>query len=306
MKNISKKILKSYTALALLIFPGFLFAQDTLVEPAAAPTKEYMKRTFENTVALNNQTVENVSHKSLDFMIQHRFALIKNSDDLYGFYGPSNIRLGLTYGVTKFLALGVGVTKNKMIYDFNAKANILKQTKGKGCPVSLTYYGSIGRSALDDNAFINQDSVYKSQNRLTFFNEIIVGRKLNSKFSVQVAFTYSHMNLVDSIYQQHDFYSVALLARYKFSPQSSVMFDYDYVLNASDIDASVRPKPNFTIGYEVSTGSHQFQIFVGTAQQIVNEEYRVYNQNQFVSNKNDVFKMEVLFGFNITRDWSFK
>lgn len=298
MKITKNKITRLYSALACVALPVFLFAQDT-TEVAATPTKELVKHTFENQIALNNQTVENVSHKSLDFMIQHRFALIENADDLFGFYGPSNIRLGLTYGITKRISLGVGVTKNKMIYDFNAKVNLLQQSKGKGMPVTVTYFGNIGRSALDEDNFKGPDGNYKAADRLTYFNEIIIGRKFNSKISLQLAGTYSHMNLIDSIYQQHDFISLSFLGRYKFSPQSSVMVDFDYVLNASGIDESVRPQYNATVGYEVSTGSHQFQVFVGTAQNIVDQEYRVYNQNDFG-------KLEVVFGFNITRDWSFK
>ena len=169
-------------------------------------------------------------------MIQHRFGLIESNDDLFGFYAPANIRMGLTYGITKCIAVGVGVTKNKMIYDFNASASILKQTKEKGIPVSIAYHGNIGRSALKEENFYNQDNEYKASNRLTYFNEIMIARKFNSHLSLQVAFTYSHMNLVDSIYQQHDFYGVSFVGKYKFSPQSSVLVDFDYLVNVSDID----------------------------------------------------------------------
>ena len=48
-------------------------------------TKEIVKSTFENGVLINNQTVEGPNRKSLDFMIQHRFGLIKDEKDLYGF-----------------------------------------------------------------------------------------------------------------------------------------------------------------------------------------------------------------------------
>ena len=279
----------------ICISPSLTYAQDAT---ASAPSKEYVRATFENSVVLNNQTVEVTRKKSLDFMIQHRFSQIESADDLFGLYGPSNIRFGLTYGVTKFLALGVGVTKNQMLYDFNAAASILKQTKGKGSPVSVTYYGNICRGALKDDNYLNQNGEYKASDRLSFFNEVMIARKFNSKLSMQLGATYSHMNLVDSLYQQHDFYGVSFVGRYKFSPQSSVMIDFDYLLNVSDIDESVRPQPNMTIGYEASTGSHQFQFFVGTGTGIVGQHYRVYNTNQW----ND---WEVVFGFNITRIWGF-
>jgi len=280
-------------------FPASIYAQENTEAVKQTTTKEYVKRTFENPVLINNQTVENNSFKSLEFMIQHRFGLIKDAKDLFGIYAPANIRLGLNYGITKCISLGVGVTKNKMLYDFQGKINILKQTKGKGIPVSVTYFGDVAKSSMEDDNFLNQENEFKKVNKFSYFNELIVGRKINSKISLQVAGTYSHFNIIDSLYGQHDFYGVSFAGRYKFSPQSSVLLEYDYLLNVSGIDNTVKPKPNFGIGYEVSTGSHQFQIFVCSAQGIINQEYRVYNQNDF-------FKGDLLFGFNITREWGFK
>ena len=298
MKNYSKHTLLNIALLISALFPAVTLAQDTTQTASAGVKKETVRATFENSVVLNNQTVEITPKKSLDFMIQHRFGLIESNDDLFGFYAPANIRMGLTYGITKCLAVGVGVTKNKMIYDLNLSASILKQTKQKGIPVSIAYFGNIGRSALKEENFYNQENEYKASNRLTYFNEIMIARKFNSHLSLQVAFTYSHMNLVDSIYQQHDFYGVSFVGKYKFSPQSSVLIDFDYLVNVSGIDESVRPKPNVTLGYEVSTGSHQFQVFAGTGANILGQEYRVYNTN-------DIADLEVLFGFNITRLWGF-
>jgi hypothetical protein len=73
------------------------------------------------------------------------------------------------------------------------------------------------------------------------------------------------------------------------------------LLNVSNMDKEVKPKPNVGLGYEVSTGSHQFQVFVCAAQEIINQEYRVFNHNDFSNGKWDL-----LIGFNITREWSFK
>jgi hypothetical protein len=152
---------------------------------------------------------------------------------------------------------------------------------------------------MEDDNFLNQEGVYKSSNRLSYFHEIMVARKINSHISLQVAGTYTHFNIIDSLYGQHDFYGVSFVGKYKFSPQSSVVVDFDYMLNQSKLDESVKPKPNLGIGYELSTGSHQFQIFICNADAIINQETRVYNQNDF-------FKGDVMIGFNIMRQWGFK
>jgi hypothetical protein len=139
MKSKSR-LLQQCSMLIALLLSTTLFAQENQETTSAPPAKEYVRATFENGVVINNQTVENSGNKSLDFIIQHRFGLIKDSKDLFGLYAPSNIRLGLNYGITDRLGLGVGATKNKYLFDFQEKYVLLKQTKEKGTPVSVTYF----------------------------------------------------------------------------------------------------------------------------------------------------------------------
>jgi hypothetical protein len=298
MMNSKICLLKKCFTLSFLAAPLFLFAQEDPASQTTLPVKEYVRATFENGVAINNQTIENPGKKSLDFIIQHRFGVIKNEKDLFGFFAPSNIRLGLTYGITSRLAVGIGATKNKTLYDFQGKYIILKQTKEKGIPVSISYYGDVAKSAQDNDNFLNQEGNFKLANQVSYFHELMIARKINNKVSLQIAGTYSYFNIIDSAYGQHEFYGVSFVGKYKFSPQSSVIVDFDYLLNVSQIDEAIRPKPNLGIGYELSTGSHQFQVFVCTGDAIINQESRVFNHNDFT-------KKEVMFGFNITRQWSF-
>lgn len=299
------KIIKKIVCAGIALFPFTLAAQDAVSTETAAPAKELVKSTFENAVLINNQTVENPGRKSLDFMIQHRFGLIKDEKDIYGFFAPANIRLGLTYGITKRIAIGIGATKLKRYYDLQWKAILLQQAKSGGSPVTISYYGDLARSANDKSKFLNQDSTYKGSNRINYFHEIMIARKFNSKLSMQVAATYTHYNISEAVYvvengqsvtktSPNDHLGLTFLGRYKFSPQSSFVVDFDYSLTKDDV---IDPKPNLGLGFEVSTGNHQFQIFVSTADQILTQEVRVYNQNGFPN--------DILFGFNITRQWGF-
>ena len=296
--NSEKLFTAKFLATAFLILPAFLFAQENSGEQKK-PAKEFVKATFENGVSINNQTVENLKKKSLDFMIQHRFGVIRDNKDLFGLFAPSNIRLGLTYGITKDLSVGVGATKNKYLFDFQAKYIILKQTKKAGIPVTVAYYGDVAKSGQDDDNFINQEGKFKKSNKLSYFHELMIARKINSKISVQLAGTYSYFNIIDSVYGQHEFYGASFVGKYRFSPQSALLIDFDFPLNVSGIEKSTRPKPNLGIGYEVSTGSYQFQIFVCTPDGIINQVNRVYNIN-------DISIKNLLLGFNITREWGFK
>ena len=272
-------------------------AQDASADSVKkSPTP--VKHIFEHSVVINNQTVEKPAKKALDFIIQHRFGVLKNFTDLGGVYGPANIRLGLDYGVTKRLSVGVGATKNKHYYDLEWKYILMNQMKDGGFPVSIAYYGDVARSADSKDKFINQDQAFKSQNKLTYFHELMFARKVTSRVSLQLAGTYSHFNIIDSLVNEHNFFGASFVGKYRFSPQSSIQVEFDNPLNVSSIPKDLRPKPNLGLGFEVSTSGHQFQVFVCTANGIINQEMRVYNLNDFT-------KREVMIGFNITRQWGF-
>lgn len=300
MKNLIKNIVP---ALVFLI-PVALYAQDQQTPAAtdssaaaqvAKPVKKYVKNTFENPVVINDQTVETLHAKTLDFVIQHRFGVIKDATDLYGFFAPSDIRLGLTYGITDRLAVGVGVTKDNYLLDGNIKYIFLKQTKGAGMPVTLGVFGNITRSMTNGNDnFINQDNQYVAEDRLSYFAELMVARKFGSNLAVQLAYTYSYFNLLDSG-MNHGSNGLSLVARYKVTPQGSVMLDFSDPLSNTTVNPA---KPNFGFGYEIATSGHVFQIFFCTSDAISYQEQGVFNTNDFT-------KRQFLIGFNITRQWGF-
>jgi hypothetical protein len=314
MKSI-KNILYAFIIASLFALPLFLFAQDA--EQPAKPVKKEVKKTFENIVLINNQTVESMNKKALDFVIQHRFGTIVDENDMYGLFAPSNIRLGLTYGVTKNFSIGIGATKNKHLYDLSWKYVLLRQTKGGGfgMPVTVTYYGDVARQAGAHLNFLNQDNKYKQTNRLSYFHELMIAKKIH-KISIQAAGTWCYYNMVDTVNTGMDrqYLGVSFIGRYQFSPQSSVIAEFDLPITTYSTTTITKtgnsnnntetklvkyfPKPNPGIGYEVSTSGHQFQVFVCSASAIVNQEYRVSNQNAF-------FDKGILIGFNITRQWGF-
>lgn len=298
-------MLRKKLALLLLTVSPAIFAQDS-TQTETKPAKEYVKKTFENGVIINNQTVEGPSKKGLDFMIQHRFGQIKNGKDLFGIFGAANIRLGLDYGITKRLSIGVGAAKNNQLYDLDLKYIILKQESNGGMPVTVTYYGNTTIKAGDNANFINQKNEYTTANRLFFFNELMIARKFNNKFSMQIAASYTHLNFVKDSAMNHSFIGLHALASYRINVMSSIQVEYDMNLNPDMVPDIAAPttkvalqKPNLSLGYEVSTGQHQFQIFVTTADGIDGLNVISGNTNDFTKKNN------LLIGFNITRLFDF-
>jgi hypothetical protein len=268
---------------------------------------EPVSAAFEHGFLINNQTVTTPLKNSLDVGIQHRFGVIDQPHDMYGIYAPANIRLYIGYGITKDISVGIGSTKAKENYDLSWKYTFLRQMTS-GMPVTISYFGNIACSGVLDTKLLNQENKTLEANRLSYFNEIMVARKFNSHLSLQAGVYYSYYNIVDSaaLYGHHGFLGVSAVGRYKFSPQSSVLFEYNFPLGVSDVPTVSRPKPNIGIGLEVSTGNHQFQIFLCNANGILGQETGVYNLNDYTN----TFKYHGgipawIFGFNITRNWGF-
>ena len=284
MLTIIKKGWMAAIMLSLLSF-GCAWAQDDEEDSKSARTPA--RPAFESAQLLDMQSVMVPSEKTLEYDIQHRFGLAENGiTDLYGLYAPSNIRMGFTYTPIKNLAVGFGFAKFKKYLDFSAKYSILQQSRDGAVPVSITYFGNV---AADLRA---PENFSEDVHRLSFYNELIIARRISPKISVQLSPSISHFNAADSLYQ-HDVIALGFGGRYKFSSQSSVIVNYVHQFTTHD-DPNFELKPNFSIGLEVATSSHAFQVFVTSFQSIIPQDNISYNANDF-------FKGEFAIGFNITR-----
>jgi hypothetical protein len=137
-------------------------------------------------------------------------------------------------------------------------------------------------------------------------------------FSAQIGLSYTHFNKVDQTLDtaknvvRNDALAFSLLGRFKLSPQSSItvsyqqpiMLNYDpaFIVRAGynwmEIPKDKAPYANLSLGWEVSTSTHAFHLYISAAQGIVPSEIVMHNQNNF-------FNGAILVGFNLTRLWSF-
>ena len=311
------KISKQLFALPVCLVSCLFFfstnssAQDStaVAEEVSAPAKaKPVKNTFQSVWIIDNQTVMVPVKGTLEMDIMHRFGTVeKGYENFWGFFAPSNIRLGVSYAPVNKLNLGIGITKSNMLWDASAKYSIITQTKGQ-YPVSVTYYGNAAYDTRKDS----DGSLFKYKgHRFSFFNQLIIARKVTDKFSVQVAPSHSHQNFVNGYYtkndssgketfkeMKHEHFAVAVSARYKLTNVTSVMVNYDQPITKHNIN---NPDPNLSFGVEFNTSSHSFQLFLGNYFFLSQQRNNLYNQN-------DPFplsKRKFLFGFNITRLWNY-
>lgn len=280
-----------------------MFLGSTLLvaqEESTAPEKDLPVRApFESGILIDQQTSQIPTAKTLEMLIQHRFGTVEQGiKDVYGIYSSANIRLGLNYSLLDNLMIGYGLTRTNMYSDFQVKYNLLQQTRKNTIPVSVTLYGNMAIDGSKEQSFGTE---YKFTNRLLYFGQVIVGRKFNDVLSLQAHGSFTHYNSVDSL-SNHDVLGVGFNGRIKFSPQSSIIFQVDAPLKIQAIseqkDFEVA-EPNIGIGYEVSTSTHAFQIFLSNTNGIL-------NQHSFMYNKSDWKNIENWrFGFVMTRLWGF-
>ena len=303
--------------LSQLIFLSNGFAQDstTAIEAVSMPKVKPVKNTFQSTWIIDNQTVMVSQKGTFEMDIMHRFGSVeKGYDDFWGLFAPSNIRLGVIYAPINRLNVGIGITKSNKLWDINAKYALLKQTKGL-YPVSVTYYGNLAYDTRKDP----DQSLFKYQaQRLSFFNQVIIARKLSEKFSLQVAASLSHQNAVNGYYTKNDstgqeifklmnfdHLAIAVSGRYKLTPVTSFIFNIDQPVTKHNTN---NPNPNISFGFEFNTSNHSFQLFAGNYSLLSPQRNNLYNTNSpFNYTASDGTKVaggKFVIGFNITRLWN--
>jgi hypothetical protein len=279
----------------------FIFLLSALIAPAFSQDEAQQDKsskpvrfTFGTSLLVDNHTVESPYKGGLELEIHHRFSTIKNYHDLFGIYGSANTRLGLNYGITDRLMVGAGTTKDYKLQDIQWKYRILMQTEDNKMPVSLSYYGNIVLDLRKEDAF-GPSASYRVIHRLSYFTQLILARKINDMFSVQIAPSLAYFNSVpqytDTTGYKNLNFGISAGARANLFGNHSLILEYDQLLTKQDLD--VQPKPNLALGWEIGTATHTFQVFVANYSQVINQRNLVFNANDFMEG-------DFLVGFNIT------
>jgi hypothetical protein len=268
-----------------------------------------VKNTFSSIWLIDNQTVMVPIKGTFEMDIMHRFGTIKKGyEDFYGFFAPSNIRLGFNYVPIKDLMIGLSITKQNMTWEGTAKYAIIKQTNGK-YPVSVTYFGDVAWDSREKDNFMHWSD------RFMYFNQVMIARKITPKLSLQVSPSMSHINVVNGYYKseptgkpapdslksvlagemKHEHFAVALLGRYQIKPAMAIIVNVDQPITKH---VTGNPRPNISFGLELSTSAHAFQFFLGNYASITPQRNNYFNKNDYTNG-------EFLIGFNITRLWNY-
>lgn len=268
------------------------FSQDAESLLTEEESKDFTSATFKTTRLINFHTLETVGPKTLDFRISHRFGAINSgSYNAWGIDGPANIRLGLEYSFDGRFMVGIGRTSSEKMLDGFLKYRLLRQTTDGKMPVSVTLFAGMYRTALK-NQIINGKDLYEYQSsRLSYCYQIMIGRKFNRNFSLQIAPWLVHYNIVEKITDSNDAYGISAIARMKFTQRAALTVEYGYRINEY---TNITYYNSLGIGLEIETGGHVFQMHLTNSFGLV--------ENQFLPRTNTQWNdAGIRLGFNVSR-----
>ena len=276
-----------------------LFSQEDLLDllnKNVEPEINFASATFKSTRIMNGHSVERMPPGQLDFRISHRFGTINSG--AYEFFGldQSNIHFGLEYGILDWLMIGIGRGTYEKTYDAFAKFTILRQSAGaRIMPVSVSVLSSVAATSIKWTD-PERDNYFSS--RLSYVNQILIARKINQSFSVQLSPSFVHRNLVTTEFDPNDLWSIGAGGRMKLTKRISLNAEYYYMIN-SKTNMSREIHDPFSIGFDIETGGHVFQLIFTNSLAMIEKGF-------IGETTGDWLKGDIHFGFNISRVFTLK
>ena len=288
MKNLRKYLLLLVTFLAV---SPTVFAQDDLLSliEDEKPQTDFAKASFKTTRVINSQSLENTAPGVLDMKISHRFGPLNGGAyELFGL-DAATIRIGLDYGITDHLMVGVGRSSVQKTYDGFLKMKLLRQSSGaRTMPLTVIWFSGVALNSLKWQ-FPERNNFFSS--RLAYTHQLIFGRKFTEGFTLQFMPTVVHRNLIPTSEEKHDVIALGVAGRQKLTRRLAVNAEYYYVLPNQIAD---NLRNSLSIGFDIETGGHVFQLHFTNSTAMVEKGFITENTGSWE-------KGDIRFGFNISR-----
>jgi hypothetical protein len=283
----------------LIIFSlTFIFSKansqnvDLFAEKYNSQSSDIITATFKSTRVVNGQSIENVGAGIMDFRISHRFgAISQGSYNLFGL-DQATMRIGLDYGITNRLMIGLGRSTYEKQYDGFLKYKIIQQQNGeRHIPFGISYVASSIYKTLKDPS---TTYVPYSSDRFSFAHQLLIASKINDFVSVQLSPTLVHYNLVENNKIPNDFKSIGISSRIRLSKRVNVTSEYFYRIDK--LDGYYNP---LSLGIDIETGGHVFQLHVSNSNGMTERTFINETTGSWA-------KGDLCFGFNLTRAFTIK
>jgi Membrane bound beta barrel domain (DUF5777) len=294
--------MKKYLLIGCLLSSIQSFCQDdlmSLLDKQNESNINYTTATFKAPRLINGQTIETVSKNHLNFWISHRFGAV-NSGFIDNFFGldEARIRLGLEYGLTDQLTIGVGRSSQEKAYDYYAKYKAIRQSNK--VPVTVTAYLSGAAVTAVTGYTMESGSVMKFNDnieRQTYCAQLLIARKFNDRLSLQIMPTVIHFNKTESSDMKNDMVALGFGGRLKLTKRLSLNAEY-YLADHSKTTTEQKYHNSLSVGFDIETGGHVFQLHFTNSRGMIERQFIAQTVGQWSN-------ADIFYGFNISRTFSF-
>ncbi len=267
---------------------------ESFLEPVG--DNYFTTSTFMSTRIINGHSIEMFAPSALDVRISHRFGALNTG--FYELFGldQATIRMGLEYGLSNSIMIGIGRSSYKKNYDGFFKYSIYRQNGKQNIPFSLVFFSSVSIESLRKN----QDN-YPFLGRVSYCNQLLVASKLNDKLSIQLMPTFIHRNMVQSPYFFNDVYLLGSAIKYNVTKSTSLNVEYYYRITEKDgvLINQNQFYNSLSIGLDIETGGHVFQLHITNS-------LPMYEVGFLTETNQSWGEGGIHFGFNISREFTLK
>ncbi len=265
---------------------------ESLLEPVEE--NYFTTSTFMSTRVINGHSIEMFAPGALDVRISHRFGSLNTG--FYELFGldQATIRIGLEYGLSNNIMLGLGRSSYRKNYDGFFKYSIFQQSKNM--PLSFVYFSSFSIESLRKS-----QEQYPLLGRVSYCNQLLIASKLNENLSIQLMPTFIHRNMVQSPYFFNDVYLLGAALKYNITKSTSLNLEYYYRITEKD-GVTINQEQffnSFSIGFDIETGGHVFQLHITNSLPMYEVGFLTETNNSWVDGG-------IHFGFNISREFTLK
>ena len=132
--------------------------------------------------------------------------------------------------------------------------------------------------------------------RLAYTHKLLIARKFSKRISIQLMPTYVHKNLVPTKADANDIFSMGVGGRIKITNRMSINAEYFYTPEDQISYEFTQP---FSLGFDIETGGHVFQLHFSNAQAFFDTGYLTESTGKWGNG-------DIYFGFNISRVFTVK
>lgn len=244
----------------------------------------YATAAFKGLQVITMQSTKMPAKKEFYFVVSHRFGTVKGGISEFFGFDDATTKIGGIYGLTDWLSVSGSRHTLSKVYEASVKYRMARQS-------AAFPFDIVGYNTLDINSLLKKDDYPKLEfsDRLSYVTQLIISRKLSERLSLELVPAFVHKNLYNPEIENDNQFAMGYGGRMKLTKRLSVNLEYAYNFD----------KPSFynnplSVGLDVETGGHIFQLLFTNSQSMTESGY-------LTSAAGDWGKGDFFFGFNLYR-----